>query len=269
MSKGVLLYAFDTPFNQYGKIASINAALIQRFLNLPVSVVTDHNTVLDFPLFDKVIQLEPSALPISVAIIDNGSWRVSERTGYFEHTPYEETLVLDCDYLQFNNRLLNLFGTSESLYLSYDAIQPNGLPMEDNELRISEFSLDLCWATCFYFRKDEKARAFFDYVEYVRHNYQYFTHQYELTQRGYRNDYVFSIASHLASDLTARSIYGKNPYEIVTGYKCIEIADIQETGLILHDSHNDDIYDQRNQSVHLLNKHTITERYDEFIRKFY
>lgn len=269
MSKGVLLYAFDNKNYRYGKIASINAGLIQRHLGLPVSVVTDKYTEIDRVLFDHVIYPERKPLPMSLNIIDNGAWNVVDRSDYFNVTPYEETLVLDVDYLQFNNNLSKLFGTGESVYLSYYSSQPDGGPVADSERRISPFSIDMCWATCLYFRKDERAKVFFDYLDYVRENYLYFSYQYNLVKRGYRNDFAFSIADHLYSGLSPKNTIGRNPFKIITAYTDVEIAKVHGDGLIVYNRDTEQLHDLRGQSVHLLNKRTIEERYDEFVREFY
>ena len=44
MTRGVLLYCFDTPETAYSRIADRCIALVKKHLGLPVTVVTDRDT---------------------------------------------------------------------------------------------------------------------------------------------------------------------------------------------------------------------------------
>lgn len=258
----------NTKNTDYGKIANIGAMLIQRHLGLPVSVITDKRSTVDVGLFDQVIVHKPKLNQLDLLESRGSSWRNKERHAYLALTPYEQTLVLDSDYLLFNDRLLQLFDTVEPLYLTYDAVKTNRAPVEPSERHISAFSLPLVWGTCFYFRKSEAATLFFDLVEYVRANYGYFTQLYELSTQMYRNDFTFAIAAHLYSGYRA-GVIARNPFPIVTAYPSTIIARVTETGLVLRGhGENNGIAFHEGTSVHMLNKQTILDHYERFKHYF-
>ena len=52
MTTGVLMYCFDTPTMEYSKLALKSCELIKKNLNLPITIVTDHDTI----NYDKLIK---------------------------------------------------------------------------------------------------------------------------------------------------------------------------------------------------------------------
>ena len=64
MSKGVILFAFNSPKFNYYDMAVATAKRANHFLNLPVTIVTDQNSVpaqTDY-VFDKIITISPEQL---------------------------------------------------------------------------------------------------------------------------------------------------------------------------------------------------------------
>lgn len=261
MSEGVLTYAFNTTSIDYGKIANICARMVKHHLGKKISVVKDTATEVDIDLFDQVINIDNSE------VTSNG-WRNKERHNYFDITPYQKTLVLDSDYLIFNDRLNLIFDSDYELMLSYDARQPDLSVMYQNEQRLSSFSLDMCWATCFYFVKNEYTKDFLVMTEMVRDNYSHFAPIYGIHTSQYRNDYVFSIAHHLFSKQGPR-VGLKNPFPITTAYREYKLLDVYNDGLLLHNPTKEIKLDRvYKESIHILNKKTLLDNYDKFERIF-
>lgn len=256
MNRGFLLYSFDSETVCYAKIANICARLIRYFIGEKVSVVTDNKDGLDPSLFDNII-----LIPKNVSDV---RWRNSERNNYFNLTPYEETIVIDSDYLLFNNLLSNLFDNKESLILSKRALKDDFSEVDNKEKRLSPIGLDMIWATCFYFRKDTTSELFFDIVDYVKKHFEFFFSLYRCGGRIYRNDFVFSIATHLLSD-SGQSIINYSPYPIYTAYPDTTIYEVKPKGLILNNKWSDSkLENMENLSIHVLNKKTILENHDAF-----
>jgi len=260
MSQGVLLYAFNNEKVNYEKIANLCALCLTRHLAKPVSIITDNGSDLIYSYFDKIITIEKST--------DRQAWRNKERNGYFDFSPYEETLVIDTDYFLFNSHYNHFFGSQKSLILSTEAKRIDFTPVAFTERRIAERSLDMTWATCFYFRKDEKSKAFFDLVDIVRENYRFYCMNYGIKNSVYRNDYVFSIARHIYNGNGLECI-GVNPYALYTAYPESEILSVSDKGLtFLNRIKNSSVYNLQGLSAHVLNKVTILEHYEEFTHVF-
>jgi len=60
MSRGAILFAFNSPKFDYYKMAVATAKRINHFLAMPVTVVTDESSVSNDPyIFDNTILVEP------------------------------------------------------------------------------------------------------------------------------------------------------------------------------------------------------------------
>ena len=95
-SRGVLLFAYNTDSVDYVKIAERAARLIEHNLKLPVTIITDMQS----PQTNERIGYK------------NGSqWFNGDRYRAYELSPYDETLLLDSDYLIFDNSLIKILDT--------------------------------------------------------------------------------------------------------------------------------------------------------------
>ena len=141
--KGVLLFAFNSPTVDYFKMAVYTAKRANKFLNLPVTVVTDYNTDVtkyDYK-FDNVIFVESNA--------DNTKskevWINKGRHQAYELSPYDETLLIDVDYVINSNQLLKLFEIYDDFMCPKDI---SYLLHEDTPIElISQKSYETLWAT--------------------------------------------------------------------------------------------------------------------------
>ena len=106
MSKGALLFAFNTDTVDYFSMAVYTAKRINHFLNLPVTVITDNieNTINCDYQFDNVIYTESDHSNFK----DNKVWLNKGRYQAFNDSPYDETLLLDTDYIINSDKLLLL-----------------------------------------------------------------------------------------------------------------------------------------------------------------
>ena len=104
-SRGVLLFAFNTSKIDYVEIACRSARLVKHTLNLPVTLVTEQGTVADG--FDQVIYIDNSLQNYKIG--ERGAWRNGDRWQAYNLSPYDETLLIDSDYLMLDQNLLKLF----------------------------------------------------------------------------------------------------------------------------------------------------------------
>jgi hypothetical protein len=49
------------------------------------------------------------------------------------------------------------------------------------------------------FTKNDRAKSFFELVDFIRNNYQYYGDLFRFDTRQYRNDIAFSVAKHIIS----------------------------------------------------------------------
>jgi hypothetical protein len=210
MSKGVMLFAQNNHTIDYIKQAVFCAKKIKKHLNLPVALATDNPDYLKsaFPYYeryiDHVVTLEWYACDQKRTYRDGTmstrdlEWRNHNRSTVYDLTPFDETLVMDTDFLVGNDILLNAFETDQD-FLIYRHITDLNMdrPDEFRFNKISDRSVDMYWATVFYFRKTEGMKLFFDLITHIKENWNFYRLTYQIPRKTFRNDFAFSIAIHI------------------------------------------------------------------------
>ena len=125
-------------------------------------------------------------------------WRNHNRSTAYDITPFDETIVMDTDFIIGNNILLNAFDTDQD-FLIYRHITDLNMdrPDEHRFNKISDRSIDMYWATVFYFRKTEGMKFFFDLITHIKEEWSYYRLVYQIPRKTFRNDFAFAIAIHI------------------------------------------------------------------------
>ena len=107
MSKGAILFAHNTAKTDYYAMAIATAKRINHFLDLPVTVITDPSIDPDSYeyKFDKTLFVEADTSNKKAKDV----WINKGRFKAWEMSPYDETLVLDTDYMVNSNQLSTVF----------------------------------------------------------------------------------------------------------------------------------------------------------------
>ena len=190
MSKGIVIFAYNGAYD-YVDMARTSAALAKRHLKLPVTLITDQTV--DYPEFDTVIVHERTD-PVQLKMTDGEPkpWHNQTRPSVYALTPYEQTLVIDADYFIMNSELRNLFNTDLDFACYNTAQDITGVA--ELQCNIGNTSIPMQWATVMYFRRSELAEAVFDFMRYIRQNYEFYSLMYNFRADKYRNDFALSIA---------------------------------------------------------------------------
>ena len=244
MTKGVLLFCFDTSNCKYHKILEKCVALIKKNLKLEVTVVTN---------FDTYKHLKPLGfinykfIKPELGNIKNGlEWLNVDRHMAYELSPYDTTLVMDIDYFPFTDNLRQFIDTKYDFLISkkaYDLTNRNSFDTRKYSI------IDMVWATVFVFKKGKKAKRIFDMVKYVKQYYAYFIDLYRVRDRRFRNDYAFAIALDQANGMIT---YDTLPITLPTLPPDCKILKMDDEGIAWQ--YNDQINHTINQDVHVLNK---------------
>jgi len=206
MSKGILLFAHNNNEIDYAKLAVFAARQAKKFLNVPVSVVTDDKSIfdkLDYSVFDQIIQLTEQITHNSKYFGDGGGksshaeWKNTSRYTAYNLTPYDDTLVMDVDYI-VNSETLNYCWDQPHDFLIYqkgfDLAQWRNI---DEFTKVGENGIPFYWATVFFFRKTENTELLFSLVNHIKANWTYYKLVYQIHTSNFRNDIAFSIAIHM------------------------------------------------------------------------
>jgi len=192
MKKGVILFAYNTEDYDYVKMAEYAVKRIHYFLDLPVTLVTG-NRQYQNNLFDKVIYEEANTNNKK----DRKVWFNKDRYKAFDLSPYDNTLILDVDYVVNSQKLNKLFQIMDDICVHNTTeflMQPN-LPYE----YLSAYSYKTAWATVIGFKKTNKAKQVFDCMKMIQENYNHYSNVYNFVAGTFRNDYAISIALHIVN----------------------------------------------------------------------
>ena len=103
-SRGVIIFAFNTEKTSYVTIAVRCARIVKHTTGLPVTLVTEYET--NAIGFDNIVYVDNTLKNYKVGEL--GSWRNGDRWRAYELSPYDETLLIDSDFLLLDQNLLNL-----------------------------------------------------------------------------------------------------------------------------------------------------------------
>jgi len=244
MTKGILLFCFDTPETKYHKVLERCVELCNRNLKLEITVVTDIETYKRIkPLgFINYKLIEPELGNTK----NNKQWRNVDRHMAYELSPYDTTLVMDIDYFPFTDNLRQFLDTDYDFLVSKEAFDLTNRNSFDHR-RWS--MIDMVWATVLVFRKGAKAKRIFDMVKYVKKYYAYFNELYRIYGKNFRNDYAFAIALEQTNGFID---YDTLPIRLPTLPPDCEIVKFTEKGVAWQ--YKDNINYTEHQDVHVLNK---------------
>lgn len=193
--KGCILFAFNSPTVDYYKMAIATAKRINKFLDLPVSVVTDENTdtkSYDYN-FDNVFVTDSDKSNTKEKQI----WINKGRYKAFELSPYNETLVLDTDYMVNSNQLLNIF----DMYSDFMCHNTTNFILHSDLFpeKVSSNSFVTNWATVMFFQKTKRVEQIFESLKMVQYNYMHYVKLYNMYSTMYRNDYGLTLAMRIVN----------------------------------------------------------------------
>ena len=241
-SRGVLMFAHNNTEIDYFRLAVVNALLVQKNLGIKnITVVTDPHSLaqgektLGKRLIKKainniiVIEKNKKFKNTNVRLYKDTSHSVKNLSFYnvnrcdaYDISPYDETILLDVDYLILSYTLNQCWGHNNELMMNWK-FQDIMYERKDPSLnRLNHLGITMYWATVVYFRKTEYAESFFNFVKHVKNNPQYYRDLYQWQGTLYRNDYSFSIAAHMMSGFTDKGI----PQLPTTLYKSFDTDDI-------------------------------------------
>lgn len=204
MSKGALIFAYNNGAYDYVKMADLAAGLIKKHLSLPTTLVTDSVDASSLKNIERVVTAEASSKNSRVFKTAQGNtkavWKNLNRSDAYDITPYDQTLLVDSDYLVFSDRLQHIFETDSEFACFKSVSDITGRGTFDSDKLVGKHSLDMLWATAVYFTKTERVKSIFEFVKVIRENYRYYGLLCNFSSKIFRNDFAFSIADHAISE---------------------------------------------------------------------
>jgi len=218
MSRGYLIFAYNNETIDYGTMALCNSLLIKKHCKEHAVALVTSDWTLDFLkskynkslinyAFDEIIisglyehDADDRKYFDTRYSKFNAKYYNSNRYGAYQFSPFDETILLDADYLILDNSLDLVWGNEEDFLCNKRVIDLDHKNNNGFDSRFNDMSIPLYWATAVYFRKTEKSKAIFDHVRFVKDNYDFYRYLYNFNSSGFfRNDYAMSISIHLVN----------------------------------------------------------------------
>lgn len=186
-SRGICAFAVNTDKTDYVKIATQTLKLASRVLGIPYTVI-------------EINPVEKENLKFDIDLRQSVQWNNQRRYKIFDLSPYDETLVIDADYLVFDRHLNSVFELDWD-YLLTRHCRTIGEPFSAT---MGPHSIPYVWATVFAFRKTKKTELFFDLIRRIEDNYSYYHRLFNISEmsNNFRNDYAFAIADTILNGYT-------------------------------------------------------------------
>lgn len=278
------MFAHNNEKIDYFTIAYINALMVRRHLNVGSTIVVDQHTydhacsmytqeqlsqieniVFDDSTYDKNSRIYRNAGQDTETL----DFRNRNRSKAYDLSPYEETLLIDGDYLIQSDSLSHVWDSVHSVMINHRTQETNREQKAYDKF-IGEFGIRMYWATVVYFKKDLEAKSFFECVKDVSDRYTYYNLLYCFPNNMYRNDWAFSIAVHKMSDYTD-GVFPELPCPVLQ--KCFDrddIVDVNQDSIVclLQSVRNADKYSLTrvtDTDIHIMNKYSILKHKDKFL----
>ena len=246
--KGIVIYNYNSPTMNYTAMTEKCIAQCRLYCpDIPIAVIGDKVDTADINISHPC--------PSNIHNIQGAKvWYNLARSSVYDLTPFETTVVIDSDYMVFDNCLMSLFDSDQPVLVHKNYF--NVLHCESTNLQVGTSYLPMLWATVLKFEKpDENVRQMFKSWKQVIKNYRYYAVMWRLNRKMIRNDHALTIA--LAQTLN----FGPNdhcviPYDIVTCPQDMIVEEINTDHIVMKDQHG---VCKITQSCHILNKESLVE----------
>ena len=282
MKRGYLYVAHDNDFLDYGTMTYCSALSLSHHTYCPIALITDNETwdrlnqkhINARTLFSDVI-ITPKPITEqqrryrSINNFKNATYYNQTRSRAFDLTPFDETVMIDSDMIVIDDQYDLVWGCHNDMMINTNISRLIGNHDDSNIFKmLSELTIPILWATVTYFKKNSRVKAFFDLVSHIRENYEYFSCLYGFESLLYRNDYAFSIASHIMSGYTQSDDNFVNSFPVdntLFAWDNDLLLDVERDSLLFS---VDNKLVKSYSSTHVMNKYTFLQQQEKMIEVF-
>lgn len=183
MTQGVVIFATNNGGYDYESLACWSESRIHRHLGLPVTIISQDTDAMSQRWFDDLGTTVP--------------WYNRNRSDVYDLSPYDETLVLDADYVVCSDHLKAVFHSQQDFLAMGKAYDVTGLNDFSSLNYFGKHRMPVSWATVMFFRRGKLAQGIFSAMQMVRENWEHYRSLYQFERTVYRNDYALSIAQNI------------------------------------------------------------------------
>jgi hypothetical protein len=259
-SKGVVVFAFNSSTVDYVKIADRTSRLIDANLKLPITLITDKDADPKFN-YDHVIKVDSQSGNLRNSAAGNLiEWKNFDRYLAYKFSPYDTTVLLDCDYLVLDDSLLKLLNDNFDYRLMHNSHGPKDMLYQ----LMGTISPPFVWATVVIFNKSKLSNQYFELVGRIQRNYAYYSTLFNCTG-SYRNDYAFAMANIILNGYNLNEHQGI-PWSMFTMEDGVKSIEIKNSFLVIRNESSANIVARQN--VHVMDKKfLISDIFEDFVNR--
>ena len=253
--KGVCFFAYNNDQIDYIELALLAAAYVKKHLGLPVCLITDNGShhwlreskdKEDIKNYIDYIVETDDALPQNMrrhfdspyaeftAQFSNGN-----KHKVYEYSPFEQTLLLDIDYIVKTDFLNQIFDSDTRVAMFDTALTSRNQEPGMGERRLNSVGIKMWWSTVIYFDRSKFSEMFFETWSHVADNYDFYQYLYNFPGKLFRTDYCVSIAAHILNGMEESDIidnFNNIPMSFMSQKDdIIEVNNIDDWILLSHD----------------------------------
>ena len=187
-------------------------------------------------------------------------WYNQTRFSAYAVSPYDQTLLIDADYLMFQDSLRQLFDTNLDI-ACYDRVYDiTGSTSLANGAIVGYPGITMQWATVVYFTKNKLAESVFNYMAMIKEDYEYYTNLFNFQAPLFRNDYTLSIAIQTMTGYSNKN-FTAIPGSLITANTGTELIEARSNGDLIFDYNNNGPHRLKlnGSNIHIMNKRSITD----------
>ena len=286
--KGVCFFAYNNEQIDYVELATLAALYVKEHLNLPVCLITDAGSEawlqqskpeLSEKCFDYIV-ITNDEMKSNHRIHYDSPWHEfsaqfnnSNKHKVFEYTPFEQTLLLDIDYIVKSDFLLDLFNT-QGVAMFDTAINIRNQEPLPREKMLHAAGIKMWWSTVIYFDRSDLSKLFFDTWAHVADNYQFYQYLYNFPARLFRTDYCVSIASHILNGMQDGDVITKIPTRMTNVGQHDDVVEVNSkldwiiVSACQKENWKDILVNTSNMDIHVMNKRALGRQYSKLVEMF-
>jgi hypothetical protein len=256
-------------------MATIAGGLAKKNLGVPVSLVTDSDTIAWLKesgslqktkeVFDKIIEVKKPHTKNVRNLHDGFESKVipfvnTNRYSVWELSPYDKTLLIDSDYLIFSNKLNEYWSVDAPVMMAQGMTDLTGERGGILDSKVSETGVHMFWATTVMFDKSVESEFFFKLVDFVKDNYVYYADLFRFNPKQFRNDIAFSVAKHIMNGFETEFAYTLPPILTVFDKDILQSVNSNRLTFLVSQPHDVAGFwaaSTKGADVHIMNKQSI------------
>ena len=261
-----MIFAFNNEKIDYFSHACWVADRVNLHLDLPVSIVTDEKSINGREVPHNLIT--STAESGGNRNFDHksndkiGTWFNASRYTAYNLTPYNETIVIDSDYIVNSDQLNTVFELGPDVICARNAYDVTHMNRFATYNYFGKYNFPHYWATVLFFRKSDFAEQFFDVLTMVRKNYKHYSQIYKFSYYMFRNDYAVSIALAIMHGHNLDAI-PSIPWSLPTCYDDVDVSEVSDNKFQLNFTRNVNNQDKpvrttlKDSDLHCINKFAL------------